>query len=84
MIHYTESTQTVEKQDRCNIYVIIETMCPLGHHHNGFVAIHAAPLHIAGTSKPGVLNETKKVSEVILDDTESDRNWRNKTGVICM
>ena len=23
------------------IYVIMKTMCPPGHHHNGFVATHA-------------------------------------------
>ena len=41
MIHDTQSAQISQKQDERNIYVIMKTMCPPGHHHNGFVATHA-------------------------------------------
>ena len=41
MIHDTPSAQISQKQDGCNIYVIMKTMCPPGYHHNGFVATHA-------------------------------------------
>ena len=41
MIHDTQSAQISQKQDKHNIYVIMKTMCPLGYHHNGFVATHA-------------------------------------------
>ena len=41
MIHDTQSAQISQKQDERNIYAIIKTMCPPGHHHNGFVATHA-------------------------------------------
>ena len=41
MIHGPQSVQISQKQDRRNIYVIMKTMCPPSHHHNGFVATHA-------------------------------------------
>ena len=41
MIHDTQSAQISEKQDGCNIYVIMKTMCPTSYHHNGFMATHA-------------------------------------------
>ena len=41
MIHDTQSAQISQKQYERNIYVIMETMCPPGFHHNGFVATHA-------------------------------------------
>ena len=41
MIHDTQSAQISQKQDERNIYFIMKTMCPLGCHHNGFVATHA-------------------------------------------
>ena len=37
----TQSAQISQKQDGCNIYAIMNTMCPPGYHHNGFVATHA-------------------------------------------
>ena len=33
--------QTWQKQDGHNIYAIMKTMCPPGHHQNGFVATQA-------------------------------------------
>ena len=30
-----------QKQDGCNMYVIMKTVCPPGYHHHGFVATHA-------------------------------------------
>ena len=41
LIHDTQSPEISQKQDRHNIYAIMKTICPLGHHHNGFVATHA-------------------------------------------
>ena len=41
MIHDTQSAQIPQKQDEHNIYATMKTMCPPGHHHNGFVATHA-------------------------------------------
>ena len=37
-----------------SIYAIMKTMCPLGYHHNGFVATHSVDvqLNIAGTNEP--------------------------------
>ena len=42
-----------------SIYAIMKTMCPLGCHHNGFVAIHSVDvqLHIAGTNEPNSVLE---------------------------
>ena len=37
MIQRTQSAQILQKQDICNIYVIIKTMCPPGYHHDSFV-----------------------------------------------
>ena len=34
-----------QKQDERNLYAIMKTMCPLGYHHNGFVATHALGTH---------------------------------------
>ena len=41
MIHDTQSAQVSQKQDGCNIYAIMKTMCPPGYHHNSPVATHA-------------------------------------------
>ena len=41
MIHDTQSAEISQKQDECNINVIMKTMCPPGYHHNGFAATHA-------------------------------------------
>ena len=35
---YIQHGQISQKQDGCNIYAIMKTMCPPGYHHNGFVA----------------------------------------------
>ena len=35
------NAQISQKQDGHNVYVIIKTMCPLGYHHDEFVATHA-------------------------------------------
>ena len=58
MIHDTQSAQISQKQDECNLYAIMKTMCsPVIHHHNGFMATHALHLddvwlHISGTNEP--------------------------------
>ena len=36
-----QSAQISQKEDGCNTYAIMKTMCPPAYHHNGFVAIHA-------------------------------------------
>ena len=41
MIPHTQSPQISQKQDECNISVIMKTMCPPVYHHNGFVATRA-------------------------------------------
>ena len=41
LIHDTQSPEISQKQDGHNIYAIMKTICPLGYHHNGFVATHA-------------------------------------------
>ena len=41
MIHDKQSAQISQKQNDCNIYAIMKTMCPPGYHHNGFVVTHA-------------------------------------------
>ena len=42
MIHDTQSAQISQmKQDEHDIYAIMKTMCPPGHHQNRFVATHA-------------------------------------------
>ena len=41
MIHDTQRGHISQKEDEYNIYVIMKTMCPLGYHHNYFVATHA-------------------------------------------
>ena len=35
------SAQISQKQDGRHIYAIMKTMCPIGYHHNGFVATNA-------------------------------------------
>ena len=35
---YIQRGQISQKQDGCNTYAIMKTMCPPGYHHNGFVA----------------------------------------------
>ena len=37
----THSAQILQKQNGCNTYTIMKTMCPPGYHHNGFVVTHA-------------------------------------------
>ena len=51
MIHDAQSAQISQKQDGHNIYVIMKTVYPPGHHHNVFVAIQALGC-IADTSAP--------------------------------
>ena len=42
MIHDTQSAQISQmKQDEHDIYAVMKTMCPPGHHQNRFVATHA-------------------------------------------
>ena len=41
MFQVTQSAQISPKQDGCNIYAIMKTMCPLGYHHNVLVATDA-------------------------------------------
>ena len=41
MIHDTQSTHISQKQDGCNIYAIMKTICPPGYHNNSFVATDA-------------------------------------------
>ena len=50
MIQGTHSAQILQKQDRRNIYVIMETMCPPGYHHIGFVVtqMHELPQRHCG------------------------------------
>ena len=42
-----------------HMHVIMKTMCPLGYHHNGFVA-HDVWLHIAGTNEPKSAQQAKQ------------------------
>ena len=37
----TQIAQVSQKEDGCNIYAIMTTMCPSVYHNNGFVATHA-------------------------------------------
>ena len=37
----TQSAQISQKQDERIMYVIMNTMCPPGYHHNVFVVTHA-------------------------------------------
>ena len=62
MIHSTQSAQVSQKQDEHNIYVIMETMCPLGYHHIGFVTthtscaqVHELPQSHCGDNQDGIL-----------------------------
>ena len=41
VIHDTPSAQISQKQDGCNIYVIMKTMCPPSYHQNVLLATHA-------------------------------------------
>ena len=41
MIHDTQISQNIKKRHRRHMYAITETMCPPGHHHNGFVETQA-------------------------------------------
>ena len=45
MIHDTQIAQISQKQNGCNIYAIMKTMCPSDYHHGGSMATHA-PWHI--------------------------------------
>ena len=47
----TQNAQILQKQDGRNIYAIMKTMCPPGHHRNGFVATHALGHMIYGLFK---------------------------------
>ena len=53
-MHNSQSAQISMKQDGHNIYVIVKTMCPPSHHHNGFVATHAL-----GYIKPYIMCPTQ-------------------------
>ena len=37
IIHDTQSTQILQKEDGHNTYAIMKTMCPPGYYQNGFV-----------------------------------------------
>ena len=53
----SQSAQISQMQDEYNVYAIMKTMCPPGHHHNGFVehssvhwyqqcvTVHHVPVH---------------------------------------
>ena len=41
MIQDTQSAEISQKQDGCNIYVIMKTICPPRYHHNVFIATPA-------------------------------------------
>ena len=41
MIHDTQSAKILHKENGCNIYVIMKTMCSSGYQYNGFMASHA-------------------------------------------
>ena len=52
-------------QDERNSYVIKETMCPPGYHHNGFVETRALShmmydLYITGINKPKSGQQTRQ------------------------
>ena len=38
MIHNTESVQSSQKEDGCNMYATKKILCSPGYHHNAFVA----------------------------------------------
>ena len=58
MIHDTQSAQMSQKQDGCNIYVTMKTMCPLGYHNNGFVATRALGHMMYGYTLLVPMNQT--------------------------
>ena len=65
MIDDTQSAQISQKQDECNIYVIMKTMCRPGYDHNGFVATRALGCMMYGytllvTMNQRVLNKLSK------------------------
>ena len=41
VIHDIQSAQISQKQDGCNIYAIMKTMCPPSYHRNCLVTTHA-------------------------------------------
>ena len=62
MIRNTQSAQISQKQDECNIYVIMKTMCPPGYHHSDFVASHALGQMMYGYTLLVPMNQTKECS----------------------
>ena len=65
MIHDTQSAQISQKQDGCNIYAIMKTMCLPSYHHNGFVETHALGQMVCGNTlvvpmNPKMLNKPSK------------------------
>ena len=58
MIHDTQSAQISQKQDGCNIYVTMKTMCPPCYHHDGFVATHALGHMMYGHTLLVPMNQT--------------------------
>ena len=93
MIRDTQSAQISQKQDECNIYVIMKTICPPSYHHNGFVAPHALGHMTYGYSlllpmNQKMLNKLGKEHN-ISDYTQSVTNrvlksHRNKMGITYM
>ena len=68
MIHDTQSAQISQKQDERNIYAIMETMCPPGYHHNGFVATHALGHMLYGSTLLVPMNQR------VLNKQSKERN----------
>ena len=68
MIHDTQRAQISQKQDERNIYVIMETMCPPGYHHNGFVATHALGHMMYGSTLLVPMNQS------VLNKQSKERN----------
>ena len=58
MNHDMQSAQISQKQDGCNIYAIMKTMCPPGYHHNSFVVTHVFGLMMYGYILLVPLNQT--------------------------
>ena len=71
MIHDTESAEMSQKQDKHNIYVIMNKMCPRGYHHNDIVAAHAPGHMMYGylllvPMNQRVLNKLSKEESIII------------------
>ena len=77
MIHETQSAQISPKQDECNLYVIMKTMCPPSYHHNGFVATHALGHMMYGHTllvpmNQRLLNKLNKEHKKIINITQEN------------